>query len=570
LTQNSHGMLHVTLVCTSLPIISEFEGMLMWAGGKGSAGGRGPGGPVGRWAGWASGQPIGQPWPALASGQINNSAPSSVFASKSCTCMRRRRASRPEQQRAEASASRTLSPGDGGEFYDKIEAKRYTSAAALVQEQLTERALQLLATCNPSDDARRHLMLLDIGCGSGLSSATIRRAGHMCIGFDLSLDMLKIAERSGIDVWRADMGASSPPPIRSGVFDGALSISALQWLLDLPNSDTGGIVQEPIDCFFRNLSSMLRPEAGAVCQFYPKDVAQCRSLLRSARANGFPMADMIVDCPHGNRSKKIFLRLRRGTADSQSAVDGAWGLSPCPIAWPLEATCSACVASGAASGQSPKSIQSMQTMHNRHAQRMLRLLDEAQRRAAIAGKAAARVSREGVKGGCRSGTLARAAPPIGSAAAGSGSGRVKFCHSRRSRVEAFASSLRGPIPAQRDRKRHLADAADEWTRLTPEEQLSEVEAEVALVAGLPCFRGTVAPNRDATAGTRPLHVESCDDSPEGAIGGGLRCRVCDCVIKGGMDKFEQHVRGAKHRKRKRKKGCCIEERHREGSSKRRR
>lgn len=37
-------------------------------------------------------------------------------------------------------------------------------------------------------------LILDIGCGSGLSCQVIEDAGHMCIGCDISEDMLNIAK----------------------------------------------------------------------------------------------------------------------------------------------------------------------------------------------------------------------------------------------------------------------------------------------------------------------------------------------------------------------------------------
>lgn len=49
-----------------------------------------------------------------------------------------------------------------------------TAAAALLQETLTNRALELLAL--PEDDTPR--LLLDLGCGSGLSGEALSEAGH--------------------------------------------------------------------------------------------------------------------------------------------------------------------------------------------------------------------------------------------------------------------------------------------------------------------------------------------------------------------------------------------------------
>lgn len=54
-----------------------------------------------------------------------------------------------------------------------------------VQEKCTERALELLAL--PSDSSA---MLLDLGCGSGLSGEAITENGHFWVGMDISSSML--------------------------------------------------------------------------------------------------------------------------------------------------------------------------------------------------------------------------------------------------------------------------------------------------------------------------------------------------------------------------------------------
>lgn len=50
---------------------------------------------------------------------------------------------------------------------------------------MTERCLELLLL--PEDSS---CLLLDIGCGSGLSGSVVEENGHMWIGLDISPDML--------------------------------------------------------------------------------------------------------------------------------------------------------------------------------------------------------------------------------------------------------------------------------------------------------------------------------------------------------------------------------------------
>ncbi|KAG5522655.1 hypothetical protein RHGRI_034713 [Rhododendron griersonianum] len=61
-------------------------------------------------------------------------------------------------------------------FYNDVEARKYTSSSRIIeiQAKLSERAMELLAL--PDDGVLR--LLLDIGCGSGLSGETLSENGH--------------------------------------------------------------------------------------------------------------------------------------------------------------------------------------------------------------------------------------------------------------------------------------------------------------------------------------------------------------------------------------------------------
>ncbi|XP_044463241.1 uncharacterized protein LOC123194139 [Mangifera indica] len=91
-------------------------------------------------------------------------------------------------------------------FYDAEEACKYTSSSRIIgiQAQLSERAIELLAL--PDDGVPR--LLLDIGCGSGLSGETLSENGHQWIGLDISPSMLDIALEREVegDLLLGDMG----------------------------------------------------------------------------------------------------------------------------------------------------------------------------------------------------------------------------------------------------------------------------------------------------------------------------------------------------------------------------
>jgi 18S rRNA (guanine1575-N7)-methyltransferase len=79
-------------------------------------------------------------------------------------------------------------------------------------------------------------LVLDVGCGSGLSGDALVEAGHEWVGLDISSAMVGVAVERGCgaggggggDMLLGDMGQGFG--FRAGVFDGAISVSALQWL----------------------------------------------------------------------------------------------------------------------------------------------------------------------------------------------------------------------------------------------------------------------------------------------------------------------------------------------------
>ncbi|KAG9146408.1 hypothetical protein Leryth_020127, partial [Lithospermum erythrorhizon] len=111
-------------------------------------------------------------------------------------------------------------------FYNDDEARKYTSSSRIIeiQAKLSERALELLAL--PEDGVPR--LLLDIGCGSGLSGETLTESGHQWVGLDISQSMLDVAVEREVegDLILGDMGQGLA--LRPGVVDGAISISAVQ------------------------------------------------------------------------------------------------------------------------------------------------------------------------------------------------------------------------------------------------------------------------------------------------------------------------------------------------------
>lgn len=99
-----------------------------------------------------------------------------------------------------------------------------------IQVSMSERAVELLALPD------HPCLLLDLGCGSGLSGGVLEEQGHIWVGIDISQAMLDVAKEREVegDLVLGDLGQGIP--FRAGAFDGAVSISALQWLCNADKS----------------------------------------------------------------------------------------------------------------------------------------------------------------------------------------------------------------------------------------------------------------------------------------------------------------------------------------------
>eukprot|EP01112_Ceratiomyxa_fruticulosa_P008535 TRINITY_DN2214_c0_g1_i1.p1 TRINITY_DN2214_c0_g1~~TRINITY_DN2214_c0_g1_i1.p1 ORF type:complete len:279 (-),score=50.84 TRINITY_DN2214_c0_g1_i1:108-944(-) len=202
-------------------------------------------------------------------------------------------------------------------FYNEEESVKYASNTRIItiQTAMSERAIELLLL--PPDES---LLLLDIGCGSGLSGEVLTEQNHQWVGIDISEYMLKVAIEREVegDVMLRDMGHGLP--FRPGVFDGAISISALQWLCNADKSSHNP--RKRLNVFFQSLFQCLSSGAKAIFQFYPENPAQMELVTSSAMRNGFT-GGLLVDYPNSSKAKKYFLVLFTG--ESSFAMPQALG-----------------------------------------------------------------------------------------------------------------------------------------------------------------------------------------------------------------------------------------------------
>ncbi|KAI3651227.1 hypothetical protein MP228_004708 [Amoeboaphelidium protococcarum] len=214
-------------------------------------------------------------------------------------------------------------------FYDSREAKKYTENSRIgkIQVEMTERALELLDL----DDDQPQL-ILDIGCGSGLSGDVLTEHGHQWIGVDISEAMLDIAVDREVDgdVMRVDVGQGLS--FRPGSFDGCISISCLQWLCTSCTSDQ--IPQKRLSLFFTDLYKILRHGAKAILQVYPDtrydkpdgSNSQLELMTSCALKCGFG-GGLVIDYPESQKKRKYYLCLTVGGGSSSNNGTEFMGLT---------------------------------------------------------------------------------------------------------------------------------------------------------------------------------------------------------------------------------------------------
>ncbi|NWH79440.1 BUD23 methyltransferase, partial [Piaya cayana] len=174
-----------------------------------------------------------------------------------------------------------------------------SSRVVEIQSQMSERAVELLGL--PED---RPCLLLDVGCGSGLSGDYVSEEGHYWIGMDISRAMLDVAVEREVegDLLLADVGHGIP--FRAGMFDGCISLVQgwtgagvthlwhTQWFCSEVSGDAGG---SPLNHF-------------CTCLF-----SQLELITAQAMRAGFT-GGMVVDYPNSAKAKKFFLCLFVGTS----------------------------------------------------------------------------------------------------------------------------------------------------------------------------------------------------------------------------------------------------------------
>ncbi|KAI3403323.2 BUD23 [Candida oxycetoniae] len=202
-------------------------------------------------------------------------------------------------------------------FYNDTESFKYTSSTRVqyIQAKMTLRALELLNL-----ESKEPHLILDLGCGSGLSGEILTEEGYNWIGMDISPSMLATALDRNVDgdLFLADLGNGIP--FRAGTFDAAISISAIQWLCNADTSNADS--KKRLLLFFNTLYASLKRGGKFVAQFYPKNDLQTESILNAAKLAGFG-GGLVIDDPESKSKKKFYLVLTAGVTERNINLSGA-------------------------------------------------------------------------------------------------------------------------------------------------------------------------------------------------------------------------------------------------------
>lgn len=184
-------------------------------------------------------------------------------------------------------------------FYNDKESRKYDTNSRIqsIQREITLRCLDLL-------ELKSSGLILDIGCGTGISGSVLTENNLNWIGVDVSRDMLNICKEKNESncIIRCDMGEGLC--FQPGTFDGIISVSALQWLFQ--SYKNSQIPKKRIRLFFTSLYSVCKADTKCVLQFYLKNKKDIDFLKNEALRAGF-YGGINIDKPNTKHMKQYLV-----------------------------------------------------------------------------------------------------------------------------------------------------------------------------------------------------------------------------------------------------------------------
>jgi SAM-dependent methyltransferase len=194
------------------------------------------------------------------------------------------------------------------DFYFGERAEFYAKSKWMARNQMrsTHRALVLLEDPRIGGElliSPEHILILDLGCGSGFSTHIIESEGFQVIGLDNSFDMLeKQMERTAPFKRNLVCGLIEALPFRKNTVDVMISISAFNFILEnVPQREK----RKKLRKVSQSISEILSSNGRCIIEFYPKkeDIPLYLDSLKNFEGG------MVVDNPHQRKEQK-FLILR--------------------------------------------------------------------------------------------------------------------------------------------------------------------------------------------------------------------------------------------------------------------
>ncbi len=190
---------------------------------------------------------------------------------------------------------------DALEYFKEENALRYASSKSLmrIQQKITLRAIELL------DLKTKNPLILDVGSGSGFSSALLKEIGFSVVSLDINENLIKFYKIRELSPIIADMRST---PFKLETFDAILSISALQWVYKdnlEPNSKVLFITM------IKNFYTILKPRSRAIFQFYPKAEKSIREMGKLIIDNTKFNGHFVIDNPRNPKKRRVFLFLEK-------------------------------------------------------------------------------------------------------------------------------------------------------------------------------------------------------------------------------------------------------------------
>lgn len=183
-------------------------------------------------------------------------------------------------------------------YYNDEESMKYDNNSRInkIQYDMTNRALELL------NIKKNNKLILDIGCGSGISGNCLEDHGYEWVGMDIAPSMLKICNQNlnATGLLCADIG--KPIPFKTEAFEYAICISVAQWLFQ--SFKTEDDPYKRIRCFFKSLHRIIRKKC--VLQVYCSE-KELAIFMKEGKVAGFYVSTVIDN--KGTKNSKIFIVL---------------------------------------------------------------------------------------------------------------------------------------------------------------------------------------------------------------------------------------------------------------------